>query len=84
MRGFPGVARLGLVTSTFEAPSYQELAVREQTGITVRLVWDAGANQVWLTYADRREQEQFTTPAADADALEAFRHPNAFRPLREG
>ena len=52
--------------------------MREHAGVTVRLLWDAGSGEVWLTYADRRG-DAFTTTVPPARAMEAFRHPNIFR-----
>ncbi len=61
---------------------FDELAVREQPGITVRLLWDRPGNTVWLSYSDLRENDAFATAVPAARALEAFRHPNAYRPRR--
>ena len=66
--------------STAETDTYQELALRSQTGITVRLLWDDATNEIWLSYADRRDQDEFATVVPAKDALEAFHHPNAYRP----
>lgn len=59
-----------------------ELAARNGDGISVRLVWDATRNQVVLRYRDRRSGDGFVTDVPNDDALAAFRHPNAYRPLR--
>jgi hypothetical protein len=60
--------------------TYRELASREQGGITVRLVWSGATNQVLLAYADERERDEFVASVPRERALEAFRHPNLFRP----
>ena len=57
-----------------------ELAERRQSGLTVRLFWDAARNQAVLRYRDRMTGDLFTTDVPNDLALEAFRHPNAYRP----
>ncbi len=59
-----------------------ELARREDTGLTVRLLWDADTNDVWLAYADLRDRDTFAARVPAPCALDAFLHPNAFRPRR--
>jgi hypothetical protein len=59
-----------------------ELAERSGDGISVRLCWDEERNQVTLRYRDWRNGDAFVTDVPNDDALAAFRHPNAFRPLR--
>ncbi len=57
-----------------------ELAERRENGLIVRLLWDSGCDRTILRYRDRRTCELFVTEVPKAEALEAFRHPNAFRP----
>jgi ABC-type uncharacterized transport system YnjBCD substrate-binding protein len=57
-----------------------ELAARKQSGLIVRLVWDSGRDQAVLRYRDLLTGEAFVTDVPNAQALAAFRHPNAFRP----
>jgi len=57
-----------------------ELAERNESGILVRLLWDAGRNQAVLRYRDGVSGEAFVTDVPNECALDAFRHPNAFRP----
>jgi len=57
-----------------------ELAARSQSGVTVRLVWDAARNQIVLRYRDGDNGDVFVTDVPNEDALSAFQHPNAYRP----
>ena len=57
-----------------------ELAERRQSGLIVRLFWDAARNQAVLRYRDRLTGDLFMTDVPNGLALEAFHHPNAFRP----
>jgi len=59
---------------------YRELASRLDDGILVRLFWDVPRDQAIVRYRDSRTRERFTMRVPKAKALEAFRHPNAFRP----
>jgi hypothetical protein len=58
---------------------HHELAQREDDGIRVRLVWDADRDQVIVRYRDHRTGEAFDVDVPNDEALEAFRHPNAYR-----
>jgi hypothetical protein len=58
----------------------RELARRSDSGILVRLLWDAATGQTLIRYRDRRTGERFTAEVPAPCALEAFRHPNAYRP----
>jgi len=57
-----------------------ELAARRSNGIRVRLLWDAGRNQVVLRYCDEESGDGFVTDVPNDRALYAFNHPHAFRP----
>jgi hypothetical protein len=57
-----------------------ELAERRQHGLIVRLLWDSERNQVLLRYRDNRTEDAFVADVPNGLALEAFRHPNVFRP----
>jgi hypothetical protein len=59
-----------------------ELATRNESGIIVRLLWDATRRQAVLRYRDRRTGDSFVADVPNPRALEAFRHPNAYRPAR--
>jgi len=60
---------------------YRELASRLDDGIRVRLIWDVARDQAIVRYRDKRTGEAFATRVPKSKALEAFRHPNAYRPL---
>ena len=57
-----------------------ELAERRENGTIVRLLWDSSRNQAVLRYRDRMTGDRFVTDVPNDEALEAFRHPNLFRP----
>jgi hypothetical protein len=57
----------------------RELARRNESGILVRLLWDAATGQTLIRYRDRRTGDRFTATVPAPCALEAFRHPNAYR-----
>jgi len=61
-----------------------ELAARSQSGVTVRLVWDAARNQIVLRYRDGDAGDAFVTDVPNKNALSAFHHPNAYRPRLAG
>ena len=61
------------------SPMHHELAQRSEDGIVVRLLWDEANDQVLVRYKDTRTGEAFSTRVPNAEALEAFRHPNAYR-----
>jgi hypothetical protein len=58
-----------------------ELAERRQDGLIVRLLWDSLRDAVILRYRDRTGGDAFVTEVPRAQALTAFNHPNAYRPL---
>jgi hypothetical protein len=60
----------------------RELARRNESGILVRLLWDAARGQTVIRYRDRRSGDSFVADVPNRRALEAFRHPNAYRPVR--
>jgi hypothetical protein len=57
-----------------------ELARRDESGLLVRLLWDSESDRIVLRYRDRRSGESFAIEVPKLRALEAFRHPNVFRP----
>jgi hypothetical protein len=59
-----------------------ELASRNESGILVRLLWDAAREQAVIRYRDRRSGDCFVADVPNTRALEAFHHPNAYRPDR--
>lgn len=60
-----------------------ELAERRSSGLVVRLLWDAARDQTVLRHRDRLTGETFVNEVPNARALEAFHHPNAYRPKTE-
>jgi len=58
----------------------RELAKRIDHGIVVRLLWDALHDRVFVKYRDKRSGEEFVTEVPRAEAMNAFDHPNAYRP----
>jgi hypothetical protein len=59
-----------------------ELAKRTEAGLVVRLLWDSGRDQAVLRYRDERERDAFVAEVPNANALDAFYHPNRYRPAR--
>jgi hypothetical protein len=59
---------------------YRELAKRSHDGIVVRLLWDALRDRVIVRYRDERTGDAFVTDVPTSEALQAFRHPNVYRP----
>lgn len=57
-----------------------ELAKRSHDGLVVRLLWDPLPDQVVLRYRDLRNGEVFAARVPNERALDAFHHPNAYRP----
>ena len=57
-----------------------ELAERRTSGILVRLLWDSDRCQTMVRYRDRMSRDTFLVDVPKDRALEAFEHPNAFRP----
>lgn len=60
-----------------------ELAERRASGLVVRLLWDPEQNRTILRYRDRLTGDAFVTEVPRPQALTAFHHPNAYRPVRE-
>jgi hypothetical protein len=56
-----------------------ELAERRDAGVLVRLLWSGEEDGVHVEYLDLRTGEAFRAPVPGEKALEAFRHPNAYR-----
>lgn len=58
-----------------------ELAERRTSGLVVRLLWDRERNRTILRYRDRLTGDAFVTEVPKPQALTAFHHPNAYRPM---
>jgi hypothetical protein len=59
-----------------------ELARRDESDVLVRLLWDSDEDRTVLRYRDRRSGDAFVTEVPKRQALDAFRHPNVYRPAR--
>jgi hypothetical protein len=57
-----------------------ELAERHESGILVRLLWDPVRDQALIRYRDHSTGDTFLVDVPNRRALEAFLHPNAYRP----
>jgi hypothetical protein len=58
----------------------RELAERRGLGVCVQLWWDPARDEIQLRYEDERLGVQFETVVERTDALDAFYHPNCYRP----
>jgi hypothetical protein len=81
-----GVFAIAAATVTGRVPRrlfrmVYELAERRQNGLIVRLLWDSLRDAVILRYRDRASDDAFVTEVPRTQALVAFKHPNAYRPL---
>ena len=56
----------------------RELARRSADGIDVALLWDSGANRVFVAVDDEGRGERFRIAIGNRSALEAFHHPYAY------
>ena len=57
----------------------RELDRRRACRIDVRLLWDSLTDRVLVSVTDERSGESLGFDVDPADALEAFRHPYAYR-----
>ena len=58
--------------------TWSELAVRENDGLAVSLLWSRATGRVKVAVVDAQLDEQFEFHVAGADALAAFHHPFAY------
>jgi hypothetical protein len=63
---------------SLEAPQTLELAVRENDGIHVQLLWHPDKNALTVTVEDARVGDRFQLAVAPDRALDAFYHPFAY------
>jgi hypothetical protein len=56
-----------------------DLDYRESDGIAVTLLWYEDSNRVAVRVVDRLIDDEFEFDVAPGDALDAFRHPHAYR-----
>lgn len=57
----------------------RELDQRTSDDIEVRLLWNSRTNEVFVAVEERRSGESFEVTVQGAHALDAFRHPYAYR-----
>ena len=62
--------------------NWNELAVRENEGLEVSLLWSKSAGRVKVAVTDARRDEQFEFDVPGAHALAAFYHPFAYAAVR--
>ena len=58
--------------------AWSELAVRENDGLAVSLLWNSATGRVKVAVADAWLDEHFEIDVPRADALAAFHHPFAY------
>jgi hypothetical protein len=58
--------------------TWSELAVRENDGLAVSLLWSRASGRVKVAVVDAHLGEQFEIHVPGADALAAFHHPFAY------
>ena len=58
--------------------TWSELAVRENDGLAVSLLWSRAGGHVKVAVVDSQLDEQFEFHVPGADALAAFHHPFAY------
>jgi hypothetical protein len=71
----------GRHTYTRSHRRYRELAFRESDRISVRLYWDSLENEVFVSVRDDRNGDDFVLNPPKHEALSAFYHPYAVRPI---
>ena len=68
--------------TTPAVPDWTELSSRGTDGLAVSLLWSKATDQVRVTVADARLDEQFALDVPGAHALGAFYHPFAYAAVR--
>jgi hypothetical protein len=66
------------MTASVQHQAWSELALRENEGLTVSLLWSSDTGRVKVAVTDARLDEQFEIHVAGVDALAAFHHPFAY------
>jgi len=64
--------------ASFQHQTWSELAVRENDGLAVSLLWNRATGRVKVAVVDAHLEEQFELHVPRADALDAFHHPFAY------
>ena len=65
--------------TTVTRGSLRELDHRSGDGVDVTLLWDAGSHVVLVVVLDEQTGVTFQLAVDGADALDAFKHPYAYR-----
>ncbi len=60
------------------APTWRELAARENDGIRIRLLWHTADDRLVLEIEDRHTEETFELSVPRDRGLDAFHHPFAY------
>jgi hypothetical protein len=66
------------MSASCEHHTWSELAVRENDGLAVSLLWSRATGRVKVAVVDAHLHEQFELHVRGADALAAFHHPFAY------
>jgi hypothetical protein len=66
------------MSASFQRHTWSELAVRENDGLAVSLLWSKASGCVKVAVVDSHLDEQFEFHVPGADALAAFHHPFAY------
>ena len=66
------------MNASCQRQTWSELAVRENDGLAVSLLWSRAGGRVKVAVVDAHLDEQFEFHVPGADALAAFHHPFAY------
>ena len=66
------------MNASCQCQTWSELAVRENDGLAVSLLWSRATGRVKVAVVDVHLDEQFEFHVPGADALAAFHHPFAY------
>ena len=66
------------MNASCQRQTWSELAVRENDGLAVTLLWSKATGRVKVAVSDAYLDEQFEFHVPGADALAAFHHPFAY------
>lgn len=66
------------MSTSCERHTWSELAVRENDGLAVSLLWSRATGRVKVAVVDAHLDEQFELHVPGAEALAAFHHPFAY------
>lgn len=66
------------MSASCEHHTWSELAVRENDGLAVSLLWSRATGRVKVAVVDAQLDEQFELHVPGAEALAAFHHPFAY------